>query len=117
MTEHWWRELPFRGGGLLDQGTSIAERWPENYTELLGIGGDAARTKTWQGSVDSGHPPVFAFVDYRPSEDFKGKGMTMDAGPSIRWSGKARTWPIRRGPGASTAPPSAPIASTTRPRS
>ncbi|MBK6864649.1 MAG: hypothetical protein IPG91_14460 [Ideonella sp.] len=85
MTEHWWRELPFRGAGLLDQGTSIAERWPENYTELLGIGGDAARTKTWQGSVDGGHPPVFAFVDYRPSEDFKGKGMTMDAGPSIRW--------------------------------
>jgi hypothetical protein len=85
MTEHWWRELPWRGAGMLDQGTSIAERWPDNYTQMLGIPGGEARTKKWEGSIDGPHPPVFAFVDYRPTEDFKGKGMTMDAGPSVRW--------------------------------
>ena len=84
MTEHWWRELPFRGG-LMEQGTSIAERWPDRYTDILGLPSGEARSKTWQGSIGGAHPPVFLFTDYRPSEDFKGKGMTLDAGPSLRW--------------------------------
>jgi len=29
MTEHWWRESPFRAGGQMNQGTLFAERWPK----------------------------------------------------------------------------------------
>ena len=85
MTEHWWRELPFRGHGIVDMGTAIAERWPPNYTDILGLPSGEVRSKAWGGTIDGPHPPVFAFVDYRPSEDFKGRGMTLDAGPSVRW--------------------------------
>jgi hypothetical protein len=84
MTEHWWRESPF-AGSLLDQGTAIAERWPERYTEILGLPQGEQRSHQWGGTIDGVHPPAFAFVDHRPTEDFKGKGMTLDAGPSIRW--------------------------------
>lgn len=85
MTEHWWRESPFRGGGQMDQGTLFAERWPEGYTRVLGMPEGAARTPHWGGKPGGPNPPVFVFVTARPSEDFLGRGLTLDDGTVLRW--------------------------------
>lgn len=84
MTEHWWRESPYQGS-LLDHHTSIAERWPTDYTAILGLPQGEARSLGWGGKPEGPHPPVFAFVPYRASEDFKGKGLTLDGGTNLRW--------------------------------
>jgi hypothetical protein len=85
MTEHWWRESPFRAGGQMDQGTLFAERWPPGYTRILGMPEGEARTPHWGGRPGGPNPPVFVFVSPRPSEDFLGRGLTMDDGTVLRW--------------------------------
>ena len=85
LTEHWWRENPFRGQGQMDQGTSFAETWPPNYTDILGLPSGEARSSKWGGTPDGKHPPVKMFIPRRPSEDFKGKGLTMADGTVLRW--------------------------------
>ena len=84
MTEHWWREPPF-ARGLLDHGESISERWPPNYSEILGLPSGEIRSAGWGGTSAGPHPPVFAFVPPRPTQDFKGKGRTVDDGTNLRW--------------------------------
>jgi hypothetical protein len=84
MTEHWWRSAPF-GDDPLDQGTSFSEIWPENYTSILGLPAGEARSAKWSGGVTGAHPPVQVFLPRRPSEDFKGKGLTMHDGTVLRW--------------------------------
>ena len=84
MTEHWWRELPFRHG-LMDHGTSIAESWPPNYNRIVGMPEGDARMAGWTGRSGGPHPPVMVFVPYRASEDFKGKGLTLFDGTNLRW--------------------------------
>lgn len=84
MTEHWWRELPFHGN-IINQGTSIAERWPATYTDILGLPKGEARSEKWNGKPDGPHPPAFVFVPRRATEDFKGSGITLDSGTNLRW--------------------------------
>lgn len=85
MTEHWWRHSPFGGGGLMDQGTSFSEIWPEGYTAILGLPQGEARSQAWGGAPDGPHPPAFVFVPPRPTEDFKGRGLTVSDGTVLRW--------------------------------
>jgi hypothetical protein len=85
MTEHWWRESPFRGHGQMDQGTAFAETWPPNYTNILGLPEGEARSDKWGGTPDGRHPPVMMFVNRRPDNDFHGKGLLMGDGTVIRW--------------------------------
>jgi hypothetical protein len=85
MTEHWWRQNPYGPAGLMDQGTSLQERWPKNYTQMLGLPSGEARSHHWGGKAGGPHPPVFIFVPRRPTEDFKGRGLTLDDGPILRW--------------------------------
>jgi hypothetical protein len=84
MTEHWWKSAPFSDDPL-DQGTSFSEIWPEGYTSILGLPDNEARSKKWGGSPDGLHPPIHAFVPRRPTQDFKGKGLTMRDGTVLRW--------------------------------
>jgi len=84
MTEHWWREKPF-AQGLLTHGETISERWPANYTDILGLPRGEVRSALWQGAPGGPHPPVFAFVPCRPPQDFKGRGLTLDDGTILRW--------------------------------
>ena len=84
MTEHWWRQSPFTSG-LLHHGESISERWPKDYTQILGLPKGEARSAGWSGSPTGLHPPVFAFVPPRPTQDFKGQGLTLDDGTNLRW--------------------------------
>jgi len=85
MTEHWWRESPFRGKGQLDQGTSFSEIWPAAYTDILGLPKGEARSSKWGGTPDGKHPPVMMFVTRRPTEDFKVNGLLMSDGTVLRW--------------------------------
>lgn len=85
MTEHWWRESPFRGGGFMDQGTSFAEIWPPNYNRVVGLPEGEERSSQWAGTPEGPHPPVMMFIPRRPSEDFHGQGLTMDDGTILRW--------------------------------
>jgi hypothetical protein len=86
MTEHWWRESPFKGQGQMDQGTLYSERWPRDYKAMLGLPLDGeARNAGWRGRAGGPNPPAFVFVTRRPVNDFLGKGMTADDGPVIRW--------------------------------
>ena len=86
MTEHWWRHSPFPSAeNQMEQGTSFAEIWPEGYTEVLGLPKGEARSGKWAGSKDGAHPPVFVFVPRRPTQDFHGKGLTIEDGTVLRW--------------------------------
>lgn len=85
MTEHWWRENPYEGRSILDHGTSIAESWPERYTEILGLPTGEQRSHGWPGRPEGPHPPVFAFVPPHAPNDFKGKGRTLKDGTNLRW--------------------------------
>ena len=85
MTEHWWRESPFRGQNIMDNCSSFAECWPDNYTEILGLPSGETRSHKWGGSAEGKHPPVFMFVPRRATEDFKGKGLIMADGTVLRW--------------------------------
>jgi hypothetical protein len=85
MTEHWWREVPWVKGQM-DHGSALAEQWPKDYNEILGLPkGGPARTAAWGGKPEGPHPPVFCFVPARPTEDFKGKGLTLADGTILRW--------------------------------
>jgi hypothetical protein len=85
MTEHWWRELPYKGKSLLDMQTLLTETWPANYTEMLGLPSGEARSYKWGGAPGGPHPPIFAFCPDRPTEDFLGKGRTLHDGHNLRW--------------------------------
>ena len=85
MTEHWWRESPFPSKDQMNQGTSLSERWPPRYNEILGLPAGAARTHAWHGAAGGPNPPSFTFVARRPTEDFKGRGLTLDDGTILRW--------------------------------
>lgn len=85
MTEHWWRQSPFPTADQMDQGTSFAEVWPEGYTDILGLPSGEARSPRWGGGAAGPHPPAFVFVPRRPTEDFKGKGLTIRDGTVLRW--------------------------------
>ena len=85
MTEHWWRESPFASKDQMDQGTSLSERWPANYNEILGLPPGSARNAAWAGAPGGPNPPAFVFVPRRPTQDFKGRGLTLDDGTIIRW--------------------------------
>lgn len=85
MTEHWWRELPFPKGNLMDHGTAVSEVWPPNYTRIIGLPDGDPRAAGWQGSPGGPHPPVMIWVQSRMADDFKGKGLTLDDGTNIRW--------------------------------
>jgi Chalcone isomerase N-terminal domain len=85
LTEHWWRENPFRNGNLMDQGTTFSEVWPPNYTNIIGLPTGEKRSAGWQGKPNGAHPPVKVFIPRRPSEDFHGRGLTMDDGTILRW--------------------------------
>lgn len=80
MTEHWWTESPFRKG-VMGHGSALSEVWPKDYADALGIPkGEQQRGKKW-GTKS----PAFIFVPYRPSQDFKGGGLTINDGYIIRW--------------------------------
>jgi hypothetical protein len=80
MTEHWWAESPFRNG-VMGHGSALSEVWPANYADALGIvQNEAARGKKWSAKA-----PVFIFVPVRPTEDFKGRKLTIDDGTIVRW--------------------------------
>ena len=85
MTEHWWRESPFPAQGQDNAGASLSERWPAGYTEILGLPSGEHRSAQWHGAQGGPHPPAFVFVTRRPSEDFKGRGLTLDDGTILRW--------------------------------
>lgn len=85
MTEHWWREDPYEGRSIREHGTSIAESWPKDYTDILGLPKGETRSKGWGGTPDGLHPPVFAFVPCHATQDFKGKGLTLHDGTNLRW--------------------------------
>jgi hypothetical protein len=80
MTEHWWSESPFQSG-VMGHGSALAEVWPANYTDALGIVKDEeARGRKWAGKA-----PAFVFVPVRPTQDFKGHNLTIDDGTIVRW--------------------------------
>jgi len=86
MTEHWWRESPFHPDRQMDQGTLFAERWPPGYRPILGMPEHLdPRNPHWGGRAGGPNPPVFVFVTKRPSEDFFGRGLTLDDGTILRW--------------------------------
>ncbi|MGB9660755.1 MAG: hypothetical protein ACPL5F_01895 [Moorellaceae bacterium] len=85
MTEHWWRESPFPTGDQMEVYTSLAERWPPEYEDIVGLPKGEFRSSKWLGKPEGPHPPVFAFVPRRPTEDFKGRGLTLDDGTNLRW--------------------------------
>lgn len=79
ITEHWWRESPFREG--LGHGSALAEQWPPNYNEAVGMPvSEGHRMKGWSAPA-----PAFIFVPPRPTEDFKGGGLTLADGYNLRW--------------------------------
>jgi hypothetical protein len=80
MTEHWWEQSPFHSGQM-GHGSALAEIWPENYADAVGIPrGENARGEKWATKA-----PAFIFVNPRPSEDFKGKGLRVTDGDILRW--------------------------------
>lgn len=80
MTEHWWERSPFQAG-VMGHGSALSEVWPEGYQEALGIPqGEKERGRKWLGKA-----PAFVFVPIRPTEDFKGSGLTINDGTIIRW--------------------------------
>lgn len=80
MTEHWWAQSPFHEG-VMGHGSAMAEIWPEGYKKALGIPtGESQRCCKWAGKA-----PVFIFVPVRPTEDFKGRSLTINDGTIIRW--------------------------------
>ncbi len=86
MTEHWWRESPFHPDRPMDQGTLFAERWPKGYQRILGMPEHLdPRNPHWGGQAGGPNPAVFVFVTKRPSEDFFGRGLTLDDGTILRW--------------------------------
>jgi hypothetical protein len=79
MTEHWWRENPFRG--VMGHGSAIAEQWTKNYHKAVGLPtGEEARTSKWEAKA-----PAFIFVTPRINQDFKGNGLTLADGNTLRW--------------------------------
>jgi hypothetical protein len=85
VTEHWWRSAPHDSKRQMEQGSSFAEIWPENYTDILGLPKGEMRSAKWQGDPNGAHPPAQIFLPRRPTEDFKGKGLTMRDGTVLRW--------------------------------
>jgi hypothetical protein len=80
MTEHWWRESPFRKGQM-GHGSALSEIWCDNYNKACGLPEtEAARTEKWKARA-----PAFIFVDPRPPQDFKGSGLRLLDGNIIRW--------------------------------
>ena len=84
MTEHWWRSQPhdaeFRG-----QDTSFSETWPADYVTVLGLPDGKTRSRSWEGAPGGKHPPAMMFLPRRATEDFKGKGLTINDGTVLRW--------------------------------
>jgi hypothetical protein len=80
MTEHWWAESPFKAGAM-GHGSAISETWPKYYAKAVGIpSGEQARGKAWRAKA-----PAFIFVAPRPTESFKGDGITIEDGGILRW--------------------------------
>lgn len=84
MTEHWWRQLPF-GKSVMEHKTALAEIWPDDYEGIVGLPQGEFRSLSWSGDTDGPHPPAFVFVPCYATEDFKGRGLTLDKGTNIRW--------------------------------
>jgi hypothetical protein len=79
MTEHWWKEIPFRGA--MGHGSALSEIWCGNYHKACGLPeGEAARTQKWTAKA-----PAFIFVTPRINNDFKGQGLTLRDGNILRW--------------------------------
>jgi hypothetical protein len=79
MTEHWWRESPFRG--IMGHGSAMSEQWTKNYHKAVGLPtGEEARTPKWEAKA-----PAFIFVTPRINQDFKGNGLTLADGNILRW--------------------------------
>ncbi len=85
VTEHWWHQFPFRGTNQQDQGATFSESWPKDYTDILGLPKGMLRPNQWMGTKDGAHPPVKMYVPIRPTEDFKGQGLTLNDGTVLRW--------------------------------
>lgn len=84
MTEHWWRAPP-HDGQFRGQDTSFSETWPEGYIPILGLPDGKTRSPDWRGTPSGVHPPAMMFLPRRATEDFKGKGLTIDDGTVLRW--------------------------------
>ena len=79
MTEHWWRESPFRG--VMGHGSALSEQWSKNYHKAVGLPtGEAARTSKWAAKA-----PAFIFVTPRINNNFKGSELTLADGNILRW--------------------------------
>lgn len=80
MTEHWWAVSPFHSGQM-SHGSALSEIWPKNYAAAVGIPqGESARGEKWAVKA-----PAFIFVPPRPTEDFKGQGLSLADGDILRW--------------------------------
>jgi hypothetical protein len=80
MTEHWWHESPFQRG--MGHGSALAEQRPSDL-RLEASGkkkGEPGRKSEWRAKGSA-----FIFVPPRPTEDFKGSGLTLDDGNILRW--------------------------------
>jgi hypothetical protein len=79
MIEQWWHNSPFRKG--LDYGSALSDDWPPHYNEAVGISGVIGRERReWKMPA-----PAFIFVPARPTEDFKGAGLSLADGNNLRW--------------------------------
>ena len=79
MIEQWWHNSPFRSG--LDYGTALSDYWPPHYNEAVGLPTEKDREKReWIMPA-----PAFIFVPARPTEDFKGAGLSLADGNNLRW--------------------------------
>lgn len=79
VTELWWREPPPPPGGV------VAEAWPPNYSEILGLPKNVYRTHEWHGQPKGPHPPVSLLIPPRATEDFLGSKLTIGEKTILRW--------------------------------
>jgi hypothetical protein len=79
VTELWWRTTPLDSVPK-DVPKDPAERWPGGYNAIVGQPGALPRGGPWEPMA-----PIGGFLARRFTNDFKGKGLTLDDGPILRW--------------------------------
>ncbi len=85
VINQWWTEPPFASANASNFKGALALHEIDNLKNMLGILKDGIASKSWEGS-ENVKPPVFAFLPFRHTEDFKGAGQNVYSHESaVRW--------------------------------
>ena len=85
VINQWWHENPLESTDKEPTRGALSPTQTENHNKKMDISDGGIATLNWKGN-EGFHPPVYAFLPMRHTEDFKGCGRTLyDHQSAVRW--------------------------------